>query len=94
MSDMGKTCAKNVCNLLEKSVGALPHVSHKLSSQSPISRLLPRPGDFSPGFIPRTYAALSTVKIVLLTDRNEGFSPQSTPPITTTITYINRRGIA
>ena len=74
--------------------GTYPQFPHSRVDNYGPSWVLPTPIQVIQRFIPSLITTLSTAKNRNITDEDAWLSPLSTPPITTTTTYINRRGAA
>lgn len=87
-----KVGVKNVYNTSEKAVGIYPQLPHLSVRKYVQSRLVPRRWQFSPTITPANTTHLSTQKSGSITEVSGQFFTQSTEPITTITTYIEREG--
>lgn len=87
-------CAQTVFKRSYKPVGVYPLSPHNHMSMVALGRLIPRSVAIIRSVMRVLHTRLSTVKNQVLTGKETYLSPLSTPPITTTTTYIIRRGTA
>ncbi len=85
---MGKNCVQAVGDTGRNSVDTLPHLP-QLSTQQTFATaaVCTNTGSFT-SFVRAEHTVIYTGKNEILSQLTSCFSPVSTPPITTTITYI------
>jgi len=92
MSKYRKTCVELVQSKMEKSGDMCTHSFHRVYAIDQFTELFRAIKPFFQTIIRVLYTCLSTVKSSDLTDYHRFLSSLSTPPITTTTTYISNKG--
>lgn len=91
MRSLSIKCVQTVRRWWQNQWDSYPHLPHRLRKSFSQYRLIPRRDELSPSFALIPSTDLSIAKIKQLPGEDEWLSTLSTPPITTTTTYINRR---